>query len=586
MARTPAVRKKTETEAYGQAPDATSDYAKIRRYLDARMQELESKRMSWWTHWGQLARYILPRRYRYLIPPAEWNRGSPINQNIIDNTGTRAVTTLASGMMSGMTSPGRPWFRITSPEADIAQDPEAKLWFEEVQSRMLRVMASSNYYVAKAQQYEDLVVFGTAPMLIYEDYDNVIRCYNPAAGEYYCAEGARFSVDTLYRRITMTVAQTVDEFGEDQCSIGVRQSWQTPGGKDREIIVCHAIEPNPDFVADPSHIGPGGEAKQHRFREYFWEFGGNSDKMLRSRGYAEQPFSCPRWNLIGNDAYGRSPGMDALGDIKQLQLEQKRKAQAIDKIVNPPMLADPSMKNEPASLLPGAVTYASSLNGSVGFRPVYQVNPPLGELTKDIMEVQSRIKDTFFVPLFLMISQLDTVRTATEIDARRQEQLIQLGPVLERNENEGLAPDINRIFQIMARAGLFPQAPDSVAGMPVLKIEYQSMLAEAQQAASLAPLERLWAFTGNLAAALPEALDNLDPDASVREYADKGRVSPKVVRDPRAVEQIRAKRAQAQQAQDAAAMGGLAAQNAKVLSETQVGGGANALEVMLGGAAA
>jgi len=583
MARSPR-KKQVDTEPYGQAP-ADGDYATIRRYLDARMQELESKRYSWWVHWGQLARYILPRRYRYLIPPAEWNRGQPINQAIIDNTGTRAVTTLASGMMSGMTSPGRPWFRLTHPEKGIADDPQVKLWLEEVQQRMLRVMSSSNYYVAKAQQYEDLVVFGTAPMLIYEDYDNVIRCYNPAAGEYYCAEGARFSVDTLYRRITMTVAQTVDEFGIENCSVGVQQGWRTPGGKDREIVICHAIEPNPDFVEDPNHIGPGGEPVQHRWREYFWEFGGNSNKMLRARGYHEQPFSCPRWNLIGNDPYGRSPGMDALGDIKQLQLEQKRKAQAIDKNVNPPMIADPSMKNEPASLLPGAVTYVPTINNSVGFKPVYQIPPMIGELTKDIAEVQSRIRDTFFVPLFLMISQLDTVRTATEIDARRQEQLIQLGPVLERNENEGLAPDIARIFQIMARAGLFPPAPDAVQNSKTIKVEYSSMLAEAQQAAQLAPLERLWAFTGNIAAALPEALDNLDPDASVQQYADMSRVSPKVLRDPRKVEQIRAQRAQQQQGADAMAMGGLAAQNAKVLSETQVGGGANALEVMMGGAA-
>lgn len=577
MARSP--RRKTETEAL---PD--SDNAQLRRYFDGRMQELEAKRYSWWVHWGQLARYILPRRYRYLVPPAEWNRGQPINQAIIDNTGTRAVTTLASGMMSGMTSPGRPWFRLTHPEKELADDPQVKLWLEEVQQRMLRVMSSSNYYVAKAQQYEDLVVFGTAPMLIYEDYDNVIRCYNPAAGEYYCAEGARFSVDTLYRKITMTVAQTVDEFGLENCSDSIRTAWRTAGSKDREIVICHAIEPNPDFVTDPSHVGPGGEAMQHRWREYYWEFGGNADKFLRAVGYHEQPFSCPRWNLIGNDAYGRSPGMDALGDIKQLQLEQKRKAQAIDKQVNPPMIADPSMKNEPASLLPGAVTYVPSINNSVGFKPVYQIPPITGELTKDIAEVQARIKDTFFVPLFLMISQLDTVRTATEIDARRQEQLIQLGPVLERNETEGLAPDINRIFQIMARAGLFPPPPEVLMDSRAIKVEYSSMLAEAQQAAQLAPLERLWAFTGNIAAALPEALDNLDPDASVQQYADMSRVSPKVLRDPRKVEQIRAQRAQQQQGMDAMGMGSLAAQNAKVLSETQVGGGANALEVMLGGA--
>ncbi len=35
--------------------------------------------------------------------------------------------------------------------------------------------------------------------------------------------------------------------------------------------------------------------------------------------------------------------MNALGLIKQLQLEQRRKAQGIDKMVNPPMVADVQM---------------------------------------------------------------------------------------------------------------------------------------------------------------------------------------------------------------------------------------------------
>ena len=45
------------------------------------------------------------------------------------------------------------------------------------------------------------------------------------------------------------------------------------------------------------------------------------------------------------------PGILALGGVKALQLQQKRKDRAIDKLVNPPMMAPSSMKNERLSLL-------------------------------------------------------------------------------------------------------------------------------------------------------------------------------------------------------------------------------------------
>lgn len=585
--------------------------AAIRQSVDARLQSLDSQRSSWWTHWAELARYILPRRYRYLVTPGQWNRGSPINNSIIDSTGTIAARTLANGMMSGITSPSRPWFRLTVPDQALAQDEQVKLFLDEVVARMQRVMAASNYYTAKAVQYHDLVVFGTAPMLIYEDPDTTIRCFNPCAGEYYCATGARGSVDTLYRKITMTVGQLVEEFGLDACSDTVRTLWQqgsgggSGAGRDQEVVVCHAIEPNPDWIESALRAGEASAAQGRnagRYRELYWEQGAPADTCLEYRFYHSQPFSCPRWDVTGNDAYGRSPAMDALGDIKQLQVETRRKAQAIDKYVNPPMLADIGMKNEPASLLPGAVTYVPQINNGVGFRPVFQVAPPIGELRQDIAEVQARIGRVFFNELFMMMAQLDAQapnlqRTATEINARREEQLVQLGPVLERNEVEGLGPDIARIFRIMAARNMLPEVPQVLLGRMALKIEYVSMLAEAQRAAATTAIEQLWRFAGGLMGVAPQVLDNLDPDQALSQYADFLRVSPKLLVAPEQVQQQRLQRAQQQaaaqqeqaqaQAQQAALQNGQAlAQGAQTLSQTDVGGGQNALQAMLQGVAA
>ncbi|MFM0151435.1 portal protein [Paraburkholderia sediminicola] len=557
-------------------PLSQTELVRLRQHVDQRLVGLRMDRYSWWTHWREIAEYLLPRRYNWLVTPNKVNRGSPINQRIIDSSGTKAWRTLSSGMMSGMTSPGRPWFRMTLEDQELAEAPGVKLWLDQVTKRMERVFASSNFYNGMATLYGDLASFGTAPMIIYEDFKDVIRCYNPCAGEYYLAIGPRGDVDTLYREFVYTCYQAAKEFGVENCSPTVQQAVKTGGAAlTREIVIGHAIEPNDDIV--PGSQGFRGAA----YREIYWEIGNSETTCLRLRGFTECPFIAPRWDVSSNDAYGRSPAMDALGDIKQLQVEQKRKAQAIDKIVNPPMIADVQLKNQPASLLPGGVTYVNSTANGVGFKPAYEIKPQLGELLEDIQDVRKRISDTFFEDLFMMISQLDTVRTATEIDERKEEKLIQLGPVIERFDNEALDMSIDRTFSIMLRRGLLPQIPDALRGQHI-QTQYISMLSEAQKAASTASIERFAQFVGNIAGANPEALDNVDWDEMIDEYADMLGVSPKIVVPLAKVMQIRANRAKQQQQQAAMQNSMAAVQGAQVLSNTDVGGGQNALAKLVG----
>jgi hypothetical protein len=557
---------------------ATPETMKLREHADNLLIAMKTDRYSWWVHWREISDYLIPRRYKWLITPNQGNRGSPINQRIVDNTGTIALRVLAAGMMSGITSPGRPWFKLQTNNTELNDNSEVKLWLAECERRMETVFAESNFYTSLATVYGDLGAFGTGVMIIYQDYDDVIRCYNTCAGEYFLQNDDRQDVSIMAREFVLTCKQVAEMFGIENCSATVKQAVENGGAAlTREIIIGHLIEPNDDMVPD----APG--VKGMEWREIYWERGTGQNTLLRVRGFQQKPFIAPRWDIVGNDAYGRSPGMDALGDLKQLQVEQKRKAQAIDKHVNPPMLADVSLKNEPASMLPGGVTYVTGTASGVGFRPVYEIAPDFSGLVEDIKEVQARIKATFFNDLFMMISQLDTVRTATEIDARKEEKLIQLGPVLERFENEALDPAINCLFDIMLRGGLFPPVPRELSGQRI-KVEYISMLAEAQKAASTASVERLAQFVGNLAGAVPGALDNIDWDEMIDEYADMLGVSPKIVQATAKVMQIRNQRNQ-QNAQQMALQNSLAAvQGAQGLSQTQVGGGQNALQKMIGGA--
>src|SRR5208337_5022128 len=177
------------------------------------------------------------------------------------------------------------------------------------------------------------------------------------------------------------------------------------------------------------------------------------------------------------------------------------------------MVADVSMKNEPASLLPGGVTYVANLAQS-GFKPAYQVPPNIRGAEEKIAKAEERINRAFFADLFLMISQLDTVRTATEIIERKQEKMLMLGPFLERSQFELINPMIERVFAMMFRAGLIPPAPPEIRGR-AFDIETISTLADAQKSTATTGIERGVQFIGNLMAANPAVGDNLDWDGTV-----------------------------------------------------------------------
>lgn len=552
-------------------------------HIEGRLGSLRNWRLSWWQHWALLAKFILPRRYHWLITANTMTRGLQLNQEIADSTGTLAMRTCAAGMMSGLTSPNRPWFRLRVAVPNFTPDKAAQVWLEEVAERIRFVQAESNFYDSLAQMYEDLVTFGTAPVIDYEDEEDIIRCYNPCAGEYFLGAGSSFRDEVFYREFTLTITQIVEMFGLENVPREIAELWATKGGSiDQERIVAHAIEPNfPIRGRNNTSLRP--IPAEWEWREVYWLRGVQNDRPLSIRGFHDKPFVAPRWATVSNDPYGRSPGMDALPDIMQLQIETKRKAEGIEKWVRPPMLASATLRNDVSSILPGHVTYVQTMGPGEGMRPIYEVQPNLQPLLEDIAQVQARIRVCFFNDLFKMLADLPAVerRTAEEVAGLREEKLVLLGPVIERLQNEGLSPRIKRQFAIMQRRGLLPPIPPSLHGIPV-QIEYVSMLALAQRAAATAGIERTYAFAGSIAAAKPEVLDNFDEDETINYYSELMGVPPKLMRSPQQVAQIRQNRAQQQQAAAMAQLTQAGVQGAQTLSQTDVGGGQNALSSMLG----
>lgn len=522
----------------------------------------------WEPHFRELRDAIKPSRGRF--ETNEKRRDASINKRILDSTAQMALRTLRAGLMSGITSPSRPWFRLglrgsAADEMDFA----AKEWLHEVQVRMYEVLRGSNIYRMLDSVYDDLGMYGTSCAMILGDFEDVVRGHPMQVGRYRLAEDGQGRIVAMHRELEMPVISMIETFGEDRVSDEVRRAW-----KKQDIYatrtVCHAVEKRAN--GDPKALDAG----RRPWASVYWEKNGKDDSLLMISGHKTRPLLAPRWEQVEGEAWATSsPGMVSLGDARSLQVMQREKAEAIQKMHKPPLIGGPMQGVAYFKNVPGGFTaMATNDLAQGGVRPAYEVRPDIQGLLLDIQETQRRIDVAFYRDLFQMAEvalQGRSQITAREIAERHEEKLMALGPVLESLDHELLQPLIEATFAHMQDADILPEAPDSIAGQ-ALKVDYISLLAQAQKAIGVGAIERTIGFAGTLAQIKPDVIDMLDGDAMMREFADQVGPPPGILHSP---DELREKRkaaaeraAQAQAMQAAEPMAGAA----KLISEANLNG--------------
>lgn len=515
----------------------------------------------------------MPWNGRYFLQDRD--KGRRRANAIYDNTGIRALRTLGAGLMGGATSPARPWFRLGVPDPDLNASQPVKVWLDDISTRMHMVFQKSNTYRALQQVYEEMGAFGTGASVVLPDFNSVIHHYPLTVGEYAIATDAQGKVCTLYREFEMQVSAIVKEFGYDNCSTTVKALYDGGTGLDSWLPIIHAIEPRAD--RDPGKI----DSKNMAWGSYYFEAGDGEGKMLRESGFKTFPAIVPRWAVAGGDIYGNSPGMEALGDIKQLQHEQLRKANAIDYQTNPPLQVPTNMKNSEVNRLPGGVTYYDGA-AAAPIKSAFEVNLNLEYMLSDIQDCRTRIQQSFFSDVFMMLANSTNPQmTATEVAERQEEKMLMMGPVLERLNNEALQPLIEMTFMHMMEAGMIPPPPPEMQGQS-LSIEYIGILAQAQKAIATNSIDRFVQSMGTVAQMKPEVLDNFNPDAWVTAYSDMMGIDPKLIVPADQVQAMRQAKAKAQAQQAQAAAMQQQSQTAKNLAQSPTGpGNQNALNDLM-----
>ena len=531
-------------------------------YYNKQFSQMDLERQSFIAHYKDLQEFVSPRRGRFF--EQDRNKGDKRHQSIINSIATQSLRIGVAGMLNGTMSPSRPFFSLETFDPDLMEDEDVRDWLHKVELIIRMILNESNFYNMSPVFLKELLLFGTSFMTHVDDFDNVARFYTHTAGSYYLAQNEKLEVDIAARKFEWPVIQVVKAFGLKNCSSSIQTAYND-GNYHKWYPVIHFVEPNDEANETKK------AASNKPFKSVYYEPGNVSEekkKFLAVGGFNQFPGYAVRWDVTEGDIYAVDcPGMTALGDIKHLQIEEKRKAQAIDKMVNPPLHGPPAVRNIPVSGLAGGLTVYEGDAQKQKLEPIYTVDPRLQELRMDMDAVERRIKSAFFVDLFLAITDMEGIQPRNQLDLaqRNEERLIQLGPVLERLHSEFLAKMVDRVFNQAAKSNILPPAPSSLEGSP-LRVRFISTLAMAQRAVITADIERLSLYVGTLAG-YGFNVSKFNQDQAIDEYSRAIGIPPKIIYSDKAVEEIRQVQQQQAQAEKMLAGGEVASNIAKNVSQ-------------------
>lgn len=511
-----------------------SDESRVKELL-SRRQALRNRRGLWDSHWDDLARVQLPRRLGFVTQTTEGDRRT---DDIFDGTPMQAARGLANAVGGFLRPDGEQWHHIrTVEDADGATD-EAKDWLADTDERMRAAFDNPKARMrqAKGEADIDLVVFGTASVFTGETDTSLLfqtlhlKDAMPVFDEIGNPEG-------MFRDRRLTVRQAVARFTLDKLSVTVKQLHENHK-LDEYVNFVHVVVPRDEGRTDALL------ARNLPWADLWIEV--DAEKLVFSGGFHEFPFSVPRWDTSSGEEFGRSPGMTALPDSNTAQAMGSTLLIAGQRAADPPLaVPDDSTFDAPNTFPGGLAYYDVETARAVGRIPIVPLDsggniPLTREMQNDTRE---QIRNAFFRDV-LRLPVPGPKMTATEIIARKEEFIREIGPVFGRLETDYTAPDVERPFQIMLRAGALAPIPEVLQGRGV-RFEYQSPVKRIRQQIEAAAAQAWAEEIVVLGQAKPEALDLINVDALGRFKAEAAGLPNDIVNGADEVARLRQQRAEA-----------------------------------------
>lgn len=441
--------------------------AKSIEYLLKKRKMLVEERSPWDNQFEILAEYVYARKMGFqseTSPGAFKNDGS-----VNDSTASRALQAMTSAVMGSLWKTGGRTFRLKQPEY-LSQSDEHKKYYEAINKAIYKYMESekAGFELGFQENLNEEAAFGTGAFGVFQgDYATplIFKCWSLQSLR--IAQSKDEFVDTLYFDEKPTVEQLVNTYGLDNVSADVKKKYNEEKHRLDKVLICIAIEPR---TLEDKKDAPKSGNQSMSFASYHFEV--DNKHIIKESGYTELPSKVSRWYRLANETYGRSPAMDALPAIMQLNALKEAFIVGVEKKVEPPLftLDDGSL---------GAAVVDTSAGGLSVFNMSGRMNgqPPIG-IIFDVGELQSltvaiegfrtEIMNHFLIDKLYDLNN-KTRMTLGEAEIRYDIRSDALSSVYSRIFNEQLTPIIERSVNILFEMGLLGIAEVDMAKEKILR---------------------------------------------------------------------------------------------------------------------
>jgi len=446
---------------------------------------------------------------------------------IVDSTGLDACKTLSAGIVGAIVPSNMQWFDLTSGDDDQIEHND---WLSESGRFIWENIHASNFDSTVNDNFHDAVVAGWFVLYCEEAEGGGFNFEWWPIGEcFVSASKSGGMIDTIYREMTKSVEQCVNEYGLENVSKQTRELYMKgPDQWDKTVELLYCIEPRQQNNPDSPF------AKDLPFAAYHVEKA--NKHICRESGYHEFPCAVPRVRIIPKSHYAIGPYDDALANVKTLQSLGKDEIQASELAVGGIWKAKDDGVLNPSTVRigPRRVVIVADMANFERMDTSNGRGAQQGWSTKQDLQQQIRKQ--------MRTDQLEPQdkpqMTAYEVSVRVAMIRTLIGPEFNRFENEFLGVIVKRCFAISMRAGVLGDPPE---GLEAYSVDYTSPLARAQKQEDAEATKMFVGYVNEQAQVTGDTsvLDIINKDKANRHVADGTNVPTDILNSPDEIAEIR-----------------------------------------------
>lgn len=407
-------------------------------------------RVNWETLYSEAYQYTIPQRDTFNY---KTDGGENDNKELFDSTPLDCINKFSSNIQSSLMPPGQKWVSL-KPGYKVPDDQKKDMQeqLDIINNILFSNLHNSDFDMEISSSLPELC-FGTGCLFIQRgDKKNPLYVKSIPLPELYIEKVGNGKYSNVFRKHSIKYNNIKDVWADAKIPDNVE--------KDKQASLIEYIRKNENlydyFVADET-----------------------SKNVIVERKMRYNPFIIFRWSVVSGEVYGRGPVLQAMPDIKSLNITKELILKNASLAITGVYLVDednaPNIKN--IKLKPGALIPITRT--SIG-DPITPLQNPANFNIGDIIikDLRQSIRDMLFADA---LGPVDLpVKSATEISYRQQNLAKQIGSAYGRLQNEMVKPIINNCLIILDELNII-----NMNGIKlddgVYDIEIKSPLAMAQQ---------------------------------------------------------------------------------------------------------